>query len=182
MIDLTQKALPNTVTVGGKAFSINTDYRVWMRFVTEFEKWDKKGSIDISYLFPIGQPIFRAQSDYDGIFAFAYPQNVVPRGEPSTEKIYDYMIDSDYIYSAFMQQYGIDLLSVDMHWHQFRALFNGISEETRFHEIMGYRAYTGEKIKSQDELYRKLKNAWELPVERSEEDIQAEKEFNDYFE
>ena len=181
MIDLTKKALPNTVTVGGKAFSINTDYRVWLRFVTEFEKWDKKGSMDISYLFPLGQPFFREKSDYNDIFEFAYPKNIVPRGEPSTEKIYDYMIDSDYIYSAFMQQYGIDLLSVDMHWHQFCALFNGISEGTRFHEIMGYRSYTGGKIKSQDEIYRKLKYAWEIPIEETEEEIMAEQEFNDYF-
>lgn len=182
MIDLTRKVLPNTVMVGGRSFFINTDYRIWLRFVIEFEQWDKKGTLDISYLFNGEIPVFQDIHDYDGIFQFAYPVNIVPKGEASTEKIYDYIIDSDYIYSAFMQQYQIDLLTVDMHWYQFRALFNGLSEGTKFYEIMGYRSYTGEKIKSQNELYRKLKSAWELPVESTEEEMAAEKEFEDYFE
>lgn len=32
MIDLTKKALPNTITVDGRAYSIYTDFRVWMQF------------------------------------------------------------------------------------------------------------------------------------------------------
>lgn len=50
MIDLTKKALPNTVTVDGKAYSIYTDFRVWIRFLEEAKKMTPKG-IDVSYLF-----------------------------------------------------------------------------------------------------------------------------------
>lgn len=181
MIDLTSKALPNTVMVGGEAFVVHTDFRVWLRFVIAFESWDKTGELDISYLFKNAIPLFQGREDYNAIMEFAYPVNVVPKGEPSTEKIYDYVIDSDYIYSAFMQQYHIDLMRTDMHWHIFRALFNGIADGTRFHEIMGYRSYTGERVKSQDDMYRRLRNAWELPVVETEEDRKMEEEFNDYF-
>lgn len=182
MIDLTSKALPDTIEVAGEAFLLNTDYRVWLRFVIEFESWDKHGELNIEYLFKDGLPVFWSREDYNAILEFAFPINVVPRGEEPTEKILDYVIDSDYIYSAFMQQYHIDLLKTDMHWHVFKALLNGISSGTKLHEIMGYRSYTGEKIKNQDELYKRLKNAWDLPVEESEEDRLKEEEFNRYFE
>ena len=49
MINLTSKALPNTVMVGGKAFSINTDYRLWMRFEIELSKGVLP--MEVGYLF-----------------------------------------------------------------------------------------------------------------------------------
>ena len=162
MIDLMNKTLPNAIEVGGEVFAIHTDFRIWMQFCDCFEKWDKKGTLDISFLFVNELPIFHSISDYDSILNFAYPKSELPRVEPSGERMLDYVLDADYIYSAFMQQYGIDLLDVDMHWHKFKALLGGISEGTKLHEIMGYRSYTGEKIKT-------------------EEEKQAEEEFNDYF-
>lgn len=183
MIDLTKRALPDTIEVGGRAFCVHTDFRIWMRFVLDFEAWDKTGELDISYLFKDRQPAFRKTEDYAGIFAFAWPPCELPRtdGDGEPVKLYDYRLDSDYIYAAFYQQYHIDLLSAKLHWHVFRALFLGLTEGTRLHEIMGYRSYTGEKVKTHDEMYRRLRNAWELPVPESEEDRMAEEEFNRYF-
>ncbi|MCM1159382.1 MAG: bacteriophage Gp15 family protein [Bacteroidales bacterium] len=181
MIDLTQKNMQDTIEVGNEIFSIYTDFRIWMRFVIEFENWDKKGELNISYLFKNSIPVFRCREDYSSIFSFAYPINVVPRGEHSNIKVLDYVIDADYIYSAFYQQYGVDLLETDMHWHKFNSLLNGICDGTKLHEIMGYRSYTGEKIKSQDDLYKKLRDRWELPLVQTKEDLEAEEEFNNYF-
>ena len=183
MIDLiSRKALPNTVLVGGKAFSVYTDFSIWMRFVNAYEKWDKKGELDISYLFKNELPVFHSIEDYAPVFEFAYPKNQIPRGEPSSERILDYEIDSDYIYAAFYQQYGIDLLEIkELHWHKFKALLNGLCEETRLYEIMGHRSYTGEKIKSQEEIYRRLKEAWSLPEIETEEQKEVEDRFDDFF-
>ncbi len=36
MLDLTQKSLPNAISVGGRDFSVNTDFRIWMRFAMEY--------------------------------------------------------------------------------------------------------------------------------------------------
>ena len=58
MIDLTQKALPNTVMVGGRAYSIYTDFRLWMRFEIAVNKLRKGETIDISYLFKNEMPIY----------------------------------------------------------------------------------------------------------------------------
>lgn len=185
MIDLKKKVLPNTVTVGGRAFSIYTDYRIWLRFVVEFEHWQKKGlkgTLDIKYLFKNEIPVFECKADYDGIFDFAFPKNVIPHSDSSRgEQVLFYDVDGDYIYSAFMQQYGIDLIDIkELHWHKFKALLNGIGKPTKLNEIMSYRAYTGEHVKAEDQ-YRKLKEAWMPPYIPTEEEIEAEKEFEDYF-
>ena len=42
-------------------------------------------------------------------------------------------------------------------------------------------AYTGEKVKNEAQIYRKLKDMWMPPYEETEEEKQAEEEFNSYF-
>lgn len=171
--------------VNGKAYAIYTDFRVWMRFCLEFEAFRDggyEGVMDISYLFKNLLPEFEKPEDYQTIIDFAYPQNVVPRGiQDAEERILDFRIDSDYIYSAFMQDYKIDLCEAKMHWHKFKALLNGISENTRLCQIMGYRSYTGEQVENHDKIYKKLKNAWELPKKLTEEEKHQNEEFERYF-
>lgn len=177
MMDLMTKGLPDTVIIGGNPFSVNTDFRVWMRFCNSFEKWDKKKDLDISYLFRGEIPSIETEEDMKAVLKFAYPPAVVPRNTKGNDgRILDYEIDADYLYSAFLGQYGIDLTDVDLHWHKFRALLSGLNDSTKLHEIMGYRCYTGT-----DKEYIKLRNTWELPVELTEEDNKKKEEFDDYF-
>ena len=50
----------------------------------------------------------------------------------STEKVLDYNVDADYIYSAFMSQYNIDLQDIEyLHWWKFRALFDSLDENVK---------------------------------------------------
>ena len=58
MIDLTKKALPNTVMVGGRAYSIYTDFRLWMSFEISVSKMKRGETIDISYLFKNDMPSY----------------------------------------------------------------------------------------------------------------------------
>lgn len=183
MIDLTKKALPNTVRVNGVCYSIYTDYRVWLRFVISFEKWRDegfKGSLDIRYLFKNDLPVFRSVEDYKEILEFAFPPSPVPHGKERGNQVLFYDVDGSYIYASFYQQYGIDLLKTDMHWHAFMALLNA-TKGTKLEEIMGYRAYTGEKKKDFDAEYRALRDAWTPVRKESEEERLAEERFNDYF-
>lgn len=184
MIDLTKKALPNTVMVGGRAFPIDTDFRIWMRFSIEFERWKEDGmtgELDISYLFKNELPVFRRAEDYSEILLFAFPPVICPKHQESGQKVFDYAVDADYIFSAFMETYGIDLTEVnDLHWHKFNALLSGIG--TKLTDIIGYRSYTGEKIKSNEEMCRRLKYMWELPEVESEEEKESEEKFDRFFE
>lgn len=185
MINLTKKSLPDTVTVNGRDFAINTDFRIWMRFSIEFEEWQQngyRGVLDISYLFKDELPGFTSVEDYKGILKFAFPDNIVPRQSHSSgEKILFYQYDGDYIYSAFLQQYGIDLLNIkELHWLKFNALLNGLIN-TKLTEIMEYRSYNGEKVKDMDSQYRRIKEMWMPPMEMTEEEKEEEDKFNNYF-
>nr|MDH3162311.1 Gp15 family bacteriophage protein [Bacillus licheniformis] len=57
-----------------------------------------------------------------------------PDGEateaPADEAIFDFVEDAEYIYSAFLFDYNIDLLEQQgkMHWRKFKALFKGLSK------------------------------------------------------
>ena len=174
MLDLTQKSLPNAISVGGRDFSVNTDFRIWMRFAMEYREWslsDGKTPLDIRYLFKNSIPVFTDINEYIGILQFAFPQNVVPHSDSSSgDDVLFYQYDGDYIYSAFMQAYGIDLLETDLHWHKFLALMNGLPDCTRLSAIMGYRSYTGERNKDESTIYRNLKEAWMPPYEETEEE------------
>lgn len=176
-MNLMSKTLPQCIRIGGRDFFVNADFRVWMRFCNDFEKWDQKTELEVSYLFTEEVPLIWDESDIMAVLKFAYPPAVVPSGtSDNEERILDYEIDGEYIYSAFLGQYGIDLLKEDMHWHRFVALLHGLNSSTRIREIMEYRSYEGN-----DKEYLKLKNAWKLPVVLTDADKQAKKEFDEYF-
>ena len=52
------------------------------------------------------------------------------------------------IYSAFYQQYHIDLAAAKMHWWQFKVLFSGLNEDTQFIKVIGYRNTDLSEIKN----------------------------------
>ena len=57
-------------------------------------------------------------------------------GEPA----YSFSKDAAYIYTAFKEQYDIDLTEAqDLHWWKFKALFDSLNEETQMKKIMYYR-------------------------------------------
>lgn len=176
-MNLMEKGLTDTVAIGGEPFLLNTDFRIWMRFCNEIEKWGGRYDLNISYIFADQIPVIREKEDMSAIMAFAYPPAVIPKGSSGETRVLDYEIDADYIYSAFFGQYGIDLTETDMHWHKFRALLNGLNNSTKLHEIMGYRCYEGK-----DKEYIKLRNAWELPVVLSAQQSEQIEEFDKYFE
>lgn len=97
--------------------------------------------------------------------------------EKEIKQIYSYEFDDEYIYSAFMEQYGIDLNSINyLHWWKFKALMNSLNTETQFVKIMGYRAIDLSKIKDKDMKanYKKLKKQYALPDMRTEQQKEAD--------
>ena len=93
------------------------------------------------------------------------------------KQIYSYEIDDDYIFSAFMQQYKVDLQEIKyLHWWKFKAMFEGLSENTKMAEIMGYRAMDISKIKDKEEKkrYKNLQEIYALPDMRTAEQKEAD--------
>lgn len=177
MMDLTKKSLPNTVSVGGRDFSIYTDFRLWMRFESEVSRMKRGDRIDIGYLFKNEKPPY---CNIEELFAFSRPKEELPRKmHHSTVIVLDYMLDADYIYSAFMSQYGIDLMEVEgLHWHKFLALFKGLKDDEMICKIMSYRCY--EKSDGKKDVYEELRQSWEIEYLSEEEQIEIDK-FSGYF-
>lgn len=163
MINFTA-GLPRSITIGGEAYAINTDYRIMADFEMKIANADmsdrtafaKVLSETVSALF-IDVPHADALRIIEGVLWY-YRCGNDPRetsGAPRPNKrYYDYSEDSDYIYAAFMQQYGDDLLTSKMHWWEFRAKFMALTEATEFVKIMQYRGTDVSKIKCREERSR----------------------------
>ena len=91
----------------------------------------------------------------------------------SKNRIYSFEEDDRLIYSAFLAQYGIDLNEIEyLHWWKFKSLFEGLNEENKIVEIMGYRSVDLNKIKDKEtrDRYAQLKRKFALKDNRTEEE------------
>ncbi len=179
MIDLTRRALPNTVTVNGRAFSIYTDFRVWMKF--EISLAERHGeTIPIDYLFKNERPSYCNVRD---LLAFSRPARELPRkvrGTADDVIVLDFKIDADLIYAAFLQQYGIDLIEIpELHWHKFLALMDGL-KGTKLDEVMSYRCYQRQESKDIDP-YEEMREAWRIEKPLTAEEQAEIDDFNAAF-
>lgn len=181
MIDLIN-GLPNAITGdNGEPIFLNTDYRLWIRFNDDIEHDEKER--DISYLFRDKAPII-TQNIWEQLKMFLYNPSATPNGDGSKgDKILDYILDGDYIFSALYATYGIDILEMEMHWHKFQALCNNvIGENTLWGYAKSVRGYQKpNKKETIDDQYMKAKSAWSFKPELSEEEKRMVQEFEDYF-
>lgn len=85
----------------------------------------------------------------------------------TSARLFSLKYDAEYIYSSFMQAYGIDLIDAQnsLHWKKFNALLNGLPSDTKFSEVVKIRAYKPQKgdSKKYRESMKKLKKEYALP-------------------
>lgn len=175
MIDLRNKALPDSITLeSGRVFKIKTDYRVWLDFGEKIKNEHCKMK-DLAFVFEDELP---DEDFYCELMKFYVNPNTTPNASSNTsENIVDMIDDGEYIYASFLKDYGIDLLTVDMHWHVFKALFSSLSDDTKISQIMSMRGYR-KSNKNVEEQYAELKRMWQLPVKISEDDMKLLEYFN----
>lgn len=169
-MNLAKKKLPDTVEVEGSFYSIHTEHYNWFRFAQLLE--DKETTFsDFDYLYKNEKPEDRKKG-FEALLNFYYEKKELPRPDTESDstRVLDYTLDSDFIYSAFLECYGIDLIDTPMHWHKVRALINGI-HSTKLNDVMSYRSYSGK-----DKELLKLKRIWALP----EKDGYSDKDLEDF--
>lgn len=143
-------ALPESVEIGGKQYTIRYGFREWMQWDSiidgsgsEVEKIEKL----LRFYYPI-VPTENLEEAIDKMLWFyRCGKNIEPENETrhryqrktANEPAYSFEQDAPYIYAAFLDQYGIDLAVEDMHWWKFMALFESLSEDTKMSKIMYYR-------------------------------------------
>ena len=173
-MDLTKAFLPDAVMVSGKVYKIKTGHSFWFVFARIIGQ-DKKYLSDFDFLYDGDIPEDR-QAGVDALCGFYCEKKEVPRLEDDgSDRVLDYDIDADYIYSAILQCYGIDLFDKQIHWHKVRAMLAAVNN-TRLNDIMQYRGASGK-----NKELAKLKRIWALPEKQSEEDKAALERFNAQF-
>jgi len=172
---LTDK-LPEHITVNNSQFPIKTDFKHWLKFTQILlnEKNEIKMLTNICYeVFeelpkaPINDVLSELMSFYSP------PQKINSTGNGEKQnRQYDFDYDAELIYSAFMQQYNIDLLTTNMHWWKFKALFDSLNDDTQFIKVVGFRAVNLSEIKDKEQkkYYAKMKRMYKLPDNRTEEE------------
>ena len=167
---------------------IRTDFRESIKFelLMQDNKIDERNKVEQAlrlYYYDLSKikDIKKAIDEIVWFYACGKSKKVDNKTENNNNKekkqIYSYEFDAEYIYSAFLQQYKIDLNSIRyMHWWKFKALMENLNEDTQFVKIMGYRAVDISKIKDKEEKarYKKLKKTYALPDMRTVEQKEAD--------
>lgn len=165
-----------------KGIKINTDFRVFILF--ELLMQDSELNIEEKTITAF-QLFFDEEVDLEkGLECILWFYRCGKEEKKSTQKqgkkekqIYSYEFDDEYIYSAFLQQYNINLNSIKyLHWWEFKALFQGLNDNTQFVKIMGYRSVDLGKIKDKKEKkrYKELQKLYALPDMRTVEQKEAD--------
>lgn len=177
-MNLLTNKLPDTVSVGGKKYLIRTDFRVWIRF---------------------GELCLDVVNNLAEILTLCYLPNELPTPLPDAlaalsefylcgkklsrgsdmsggNPIISFADDAEYIYSAYLSQYGIALTTADLHWYQFMALMKSLDDNCKISKIMEARAVKLSDIKDKSlrEYYKKMKRAYRLTDNRTDEQREAD--------
>ncbi|QWF35086.1 bacteriophage Gp15 family protein [Latilactobacillus curvatus] len=92
--------------------------------------------------------------------------NPMPQPKRDGEQLVSFLFDAKYIYAAFMQAYGIDLIEQQgsLHWSKFSALLNALPDNTLMRQIIDIRKTNLNEIKDKNERkrIRKLQQQFSL--------------------
>ena len=179
MIDLHKKKLKDSILVNGEDYAIRTDFRYWLCFARTLK--EAKSVMDFDFIYNGNAPADRS-TGFEGLASFYNPPAPLPRPDGSGGgKVVDFAQDADLIFSAFWEQYGIDLTEKDLHWHKFLALFRGL-HDTKLNEVMGYRCHDEGDKSDFKKFMARMKAAWALEEELTDSERAAVERFNGEFE
>lgn len=167
MIDLTFSELPHILCIDDVEYEINTDFRLWIKV----DAYVRENESVPFWIFTEDAPP-PVSNWQEPVMEFLTSPNVIPRstGTRTSDRLFDFVLDGDYIVASFQQAYGIDLTSCEMHWHRFLALFSGLPENTKMSKIMSYRAYDPADKRKHEKVMQDLKHAWKLPLPKKDEE------------
>jgi hypothetical protein len=166
--------LPKKVEIEGEEIEINTDYRNVLLYFRALRDEDLEGREKLE----IATRLFFKRTPRNVEEAMRYineeyivcsethasmtRRNKIKRNAEKEKVVFDIEQDGGLIYVSFMQEYGIDLRKEKMHWYAFKALFDGLGEETVLRRVIEFR-----KMKPKD-----------MPRERRIELMELQKELS----
>lgn len=170
--------LPIKLKIEDTEYSVNTDFRSSILFEllmqdTEIEN-NKKIEVALDLYYPyIPNNLDKAVEQILWFYRCGKElQEVKGYSNKNRELIYSFDFDDMYIYSAFLDQYNIDLQDVEyLHWWKFKAMFYALKDDNTISKIMGYRSVdiTNDMSSEQKKFYRQMKEIYKIPVSKSED-------------
>ena len=158
------KTPPETLTISGGEYQISTDFREWIRFqsiLISSESMEEKAEKLTEFMRSQGLPL--TKDALDAAVAFYSGESKEHSSGKPGPRAFDFEQDSEYIFSAFLDSYGIDLTTENMHWWKFKALFKSLPEDCQMCKIMRYRTIDIKKVpKDQKRFYRDMKARYAL--------------------
>lgn len=176
LIDL----VPKTITIDNKEYEINSDFRTSILFELLMQDKSIKDNDKIYLALELYYP--NIPDDINSaiekmLWFYRCGKDLITskrKGKGKSDiKIYSFEYDDDYIYAAFMDQYGIDLQDIKyLHWWKFKAMFKSLKEDTEIVKIMRYRSMDLSKIKDKNEkaYYKKMQELYKIPVSKNEQE------------
>ena len=147
--------LPTHIQINGAECEINTDFRTVLTFLAMMDDDDIPGNYKMALMaemFGVNSP----SAVWEWI-------NQGEKAEAGSVKVIDFQKDERYIYSAFLQEYGIDLYEIRyLHWYKFMYLLESLTDRCMLKQIMSIRATDISQIKdpAERERMRKLQNRY----------------------
>ncbi|MGL5549231.1 MAG: bacteriophage Gp15 family protein [Culicoidibacterales bacterium] len=195
--------LPQTSEFDGVSYQLRTDFRAFIQFALFMQDVTLSDEEKISRAFEATlakwEPEYTVEGAIQAIIQFyrygqaekakeiplwkkLNPEQETPIEIETTQKqakqtpAFCFNHDANLIYAAFMSQYQIDLQAVELHWWQFKSLFDSLDENTQFMKIVGYRTMDLSKIKDKEQkaFYKKMKELYKLPEQSQELDEQSQ--------
>lgn len=181
MFNILTDDLPKTVTVDEREYEIRWWFRSMVKLAILLQDNDleesHKRALALNMFYPIiPDNIQEAERQLYQFYTGDKPQNPAQirmnKKHAGKPPVFSYEHDDEYVFAAFLQQYGINLNTVEgLHWYEFRAMFRSLTE-SRITEAMGYRGLDLARIKDAKERQRlrEIKALWAIPSPQSEID------------
>lgn len=135
-----QDRLPRGVTVAGRFYRLNFDFRCVLRLIDTLARDDltPEARAYLALKCVMRRPPKDTQAALLAVREIIFPG--AKAAAPDKARITDFAQDADLIRAAFMQVYGISLYRDRLHWLEFQSLLAGLPEGSRYSEVLGIRA------------------------------------------
>ncbi len=170
---------PTKIKLGNEIVEINTDFRDCLNIILMFEdpELSKLEKIELMMELLYKDPSKINQNNVEeavrkGILFLdageEKNQNVNNEEEIKPKRVYSFLKDSQYIYSAIKKSHGVDLENIEyLHWWKFVYYFFDLDDKTFFSQIVYLRSQKnkGKLTKEEKVVYSNLESILELENE-----------------
>lgn len=170
--------LPRTVRVADEDYEVRWGFRTFLlieELMEEEELTDEAKLYAALNLFYINVPEDRVEAarrliEFHNGGSSPDEAETSQKDVKSARKVLHYGHDHERIFTAFLRSYDINLARVeDLHWYEFKAMFQDLSEDCILVKVIGYRSMNINQIKDKEQrkFYTEMKKRYALPLSKS---------------